>query len=81
MVDLIHESKQGLVTIVERGGLDIGENRIDQRTITEELGRNCGVGFQSKRTVVALRRVGRNQLAHPGAERRRSTHHFLRESR
>ena len=35
----------------------------------QQFRRNCGVGLQSKRTIVAVRGVRGDQLADPGAER------------
>ena len=54
VIDLVDESKQCLVLFVERRRFVVNQDRIDQRGIPEELRRNCGVGLQSKRAVVAL---------------------------
>ena len=54
VIHLVDESKQRLVLLVEGRRLVVGEDRIDESGVSQELRRNCGVGFQSKRTVIAL---------------------------
>lgn len=54
VIDLVDEPKQRLVLLVERRRFVIGEDRIDKSGVSQKLRRNCGVGFQSKRTVIAL---------------------------
>jgi hypothetical protein len=71
VIHLVDESKQRLVLFVESRRLQIGQDRVDQHGVTQEFRRNCGVGFQSKRAVIALRCIRRDELAYPGTERRR----------
>jgi hypothetical protein len=69
MIDPVDEPEERLVAVIERRGLEIGHHPVHERFVTEQLRRNCGVGLDSKRAVVALRRVSRDELAHPRAER------------
>ena len=69
VIHLVDESEERLVLFVEARGLQIGEDRVDQRRIAQEFRRNCGVGLQSKFAVIALRRKRGDQLAYPGTER------------
>jgi hypothetical protein len=79
VIDLVYEPKECLVTFVERRRLHIGQDAGYEVMIFEKFASNCGVGFQSKRTMIPLRRVGSNQLAQPGAERSRPAKNFLGE--
>ena len=69
MVHHVDEPEERLVAIVEPAGFDIGQDRLDERRVTKQFRRNCGVRLDSKRAVVAARRVGGDQLAQAGAER------------
>jgi hypothetical protein len=80
MVYLADEPKQRLVLFVEPGRLDIGQHRFDERRVTKQLRRNCGVRFQSKRAMVTLRRVCRDQFADPRTQRCRPAEDFLSEA-
>ena len=80
-IHLVDESKQRLVRFVETRRLQVGQDRVDQRGIAEQLRRNCGVGLQSKRAVIALRRKRSDELAEPWTERCRSAQDLLREPR
>ena len=68
-IHLVDESKQHLVPFVETRRLQVGQDGVDKRGIAEELRRNCGVGLQSKRAVIALRRKRGDELAEPWTER------------
>ena len=81
VIDLIDESKERLVLFVEKRRFVVGQDGIDEGGIPQKFRRNCGVGLQSKGTVIALRGVGGNQLAQAGAERRGAAENFLREAR
>lgn len=80
MVHFVDESKQRLVPFVEARRLDVGQDRFDEGRVTEQLRRNCGVGFQSKGAVVALRRVCRNQFTESRTQRRGPAENLLREA-
>jgi len=80
VVHFVDEPEQRLVLIVEARRFEIREDRIDQGGIAKKFRRNCGVGLQSKRAVVALRGVRRDELAQSRAERRRAAQDGLRES-
>jgi hypothetical protein len=81
VIHLVDESKQRLVLLVEKGRFVVGEDGIDERRVAQKFRRNCGVRLQSKGTMIALRRIGGNQLAQTGAERRRTAKDLLREAR
>src|SRR5687767_13106299 len=53
---------------------------MDEGGIPQQLRRNCGVGLQSKRAVIALRRVRGNELAQAWAEGCRSAQNLLGET-
>jgi len=68
------------VAFVEPGRLDIRQHRLNEAGVAEQFRRNCGVRFQSKRTIVAFRRIRGNQLSQPRAERGWSAEDRLREA-
>ena len=43
VIDLVHQPEEGLVTIVERRRFHVAHDAFDERVITEQLRRNCGV--------------------------------------
>ena len=43
MIHPVHETEERLVCVVEWRGFDVGEHRGDQRLVSEEFRRNCGV--------------------------------------
>lgn len=79
VIDLVEKAEERFVPIVERRSLEVGQHALDQRFVAEKFRRNCGVGVDSKRAVIALGGVCRNQLAQTGTERRRTAQDFLRE--
>jgi hypothetical protein len=81
VVHRIHEAKERLVLVVERRRFEIGQDAFNERGVLKQFRRNCGVGFQSKRTLVSLGRVSRNQFTQPRTERRRPPQDLLREPR
>jgi hypothetical protein len=81
VVHRIDEAKERLVLVVERRRFEIGQDAFNERGVPEQFRRNCGVGLQSKGTLVALGRVRRNQLTQPWTERRRPAQDLLREPR
>jgi hypothetical protein len=60
------------VLFVERRSFEIAQHAPNQLLISQQFRRNCGVGLQSKRTIVAVRSAGRDEFPNAGAERRRS---------
>ena len=80
MVHLVDETKQRLMPFVETGRLDIGQHRFNEGRVAEQLRRNCGVRFYSKRAMVTLRRVCRNQLAQSRAQGCGPAEDFLGET-
>jgi hypothetical protein len=52
-VYFVDESQERFFGFRERGGFEVRNYARDELAIFEEFGRNCGVGFQSKRTGVA----------------------------
>jgi len=81
VIHLVDEAEERLVSIVERRCLDVAEDAGDEVGIAEQFRRNCGVGLDSKRTEIALRRIRGDQLAQSGTERRRAAKDLLREAR
>jgi len=81
VVDRVDEAKERFVLVVERRRFEIGQDAFNERGISKQFRRNCGVGLQSKGTLVPLGGVGRDQLTQPWAERRRPAQDLLREPR
>src|ERR1039458_1754649 len=81
VVHLVYKSKQRFVLIIERGSFEILQHSPDQFFTFQQFRRNCGVGLQSKRTVVAVRRIGGDQFADSRTKWGLSAHNLLRESR
>ena len=81
VIHLVNESKQRLVTVVERRRFDVLQNAVDERRITQQFRRNCGVGLQSKRAMIALRGVGGDQFADSWTDRSRATKDLLGKPR
>src|SRR5687767_946259 len=54
VIDLVDEPEQRLVLLVQRRRFHVRQYRLYQLLVPEKLRRNCGVGLQSKRTVVSL---------------------------
>ena len=54
VVHFVHKSKQRFVLFIERGSFQIPQRSPDQLFTLQQFRRNCGVGFQSKRTIVAV---------------------------
>jgi hypothetical protein len=71
VVHPIHESKQRLVLVVERRRFEVGQDAFNERGVPKQFRRNCGVGLQSKGTLVSLGGVSCDQLTQPWTERRR----------
>ena len=42
--------------VVERRRFEVGQDAFNERRVSKEFRRNCGVGLQSKRTLVSLGR-------------------------
>ena len=57
------------------------EDSVDQFLAAQEFRRNCGVGLQSKRAMILIGRVSRDELAKAGAERSFAVHYLLGEAR
>ena len=81
VVHRIHESKQRLVLVVERRRFEVGQDAFNERGVSKQFRRNCGVGLQSKRTLVSLGGVRCDELTQPWTERRRPAQDLLREPR
>jgi hypothetical protein len=81
VVHRIHESKERFVLVVERRRFEIGQDAFNERGVPKQFRRNCGVGLQSKRTLVSLGGVSRDELTQPWTERRRPAQDLLREPR
>jgi hypothetical protein len=81
VVYFVDEPEQSLVSIVERGRFDIGQDTRDERFVAQQFRRNCGVRLDSKGAVIALRGKRRDQFPHARTERRRPAQHFLRKAR
>ena len=80
VIHLVDESKQRLVLFVEDRRFVVGQDGIDEGRIVQKFRRNCGVSLQSKGAMIAPRRVGGNQFAQAGAERRGAAEDLLREA-
>jgi hypothetical protein len=78
-VHLLDEREQRFRALIDRCGSVVFEHGVHQTTIAEQLRRDRGVRADSKRALVAARRERGNQFAQPGRERRRPSHHALRE--
>src|ERR1017187_6650957 len=79
-IDLVDEAEQGLVLFVQSGGLQSLQDAPNQFLAAQKFRRNCGVRLQSKRAIVSIGGIRRNQLANPGAERPRASQDLLSES-
>ena len=53
------------------------EDARDQLFTPEQFRRNCGVGLQSKRTIVAVRSIGGDEFPETRAKRRWAPHDLL----
>jgi hypothetical protein len=51
-VDAIQKPEQQLVFLVQRGLGRVADNALDEREISEQLRRNCGVRLDSKRASI-----------------------------
>jgi hypothetical protein len=81
VVHLPDETEQRLVFFVQPGGFQIAEYAPNQFFASQQFRRNCGVRLQSKRAIVAVRRVCGDQFANTGTDRRGTPKNFLSESR
>ena len=54
VVDFVHETKQGFVFFIEARGFEVSEHTPYKFFAAQQFRRNCGVGFQSKRTIVSV---------------------------
>jgi hypothetical protein len=69
------------VLVIERRRFDVGQDAFNERGVSKQFRRNCGVGLQSKRTLVPLGGVRGDELTQPWTERRRPAQDLLREPR
>ncbi len=77
-----HFSDEGVkrpVLIRDRRVVEIGHDTLHQSAISVKLRRDRGVGANSEKALVELRRERRDELALPGRKRRWAAHHPLRE--
>lgn len=79
-IDLLDVGEQGFFGVGDRRCLIVREYGIDFRTILEQFGRDRGVAFNSKRTMVKFGSKSGNQLAESGAERGGPAHDGLRKA-
>ena len=79
-VDFVHKSEESLLGLRERRGFQVFDYRLDQRLVSQQFRRNCGVGLQSKGAIVARRCEGGNEFAQAGTDRSRFAHDRLREA-
>ncbi len=79
-IHLIDEAQQDFLARRQRRRFEIFNNGCDQGFIPQQFRRNCGVGFHSKRAIIARGSVSRNELAQAGTERGRFAHDGLREA-
>jgi ABC-type phosphonate transport system ATPase subunit len=80
-IHLVDEPEQRLVTVVQVRLLEVPQHAFDQLLVAQKFRRNCGVRLDSKRAVVAVGRIGRDELSDAWAEGRGPTKDFLRELR
>jgi hypothetical protein len=59
-IDLVDESKQRFLFFTQARSFEIAQDARNQVLIAQQFRRNCGVGLESKRTIVAVGGVGGN---------------------
>jgi len=79
-VDLVYKTQQGLLGLRERRRFQVFDNGFDQRLISQQFRRNCGVGFQSKGAIVARRGVGGDEFTQAGTDGSGLAHDRLGEA-
>jgi hypothetical protein len=67
--------------VVERRRFEVGQDAFNERGVPKQFRRNCGVGLQSKGTLVSLGSVSGDELTQSWTERRRPTQDLLCEAR
>ena len=79
-IHLIDEAQQRLLGFGQRRRFEIFDDGQDQGFVPEQFRRNCGVGLQSKRAIVARGSVGSDEFPQAGADRAGFAHDGLREA-
>jgi len=81
VVDFGNEPEKRLFFLRQSRAFQIFQHAPHQVFVPQQLSRNCGVRFQSKRTIVPIGRVGGDQLPDARRKRRLLAHDFLRKPR